>query len=81
MSQLVRASMAQRIALLVIRAYQRTVSPLLGEICRFEPSCSRYSATCFERFGFGRGLFLTMKRLAKCHPFHPGGIDFPPSAS
>ena len=65
--------------LFVIRVYQLTLSRLLGPACRFEPSCSHYTATCIERFGAARGSWLGIKRIARCHPFHPGGFDPPPS--
>ena len=64
--------------LLVIRIYQLTLSRLLGPACRFEPSCSHYAATCIERFGALRGSWLGLKRIGRCHPFHPGGFDPPP---
>lgn len=67
--------------LLAIRGYQRVLSPLLGPTCRFHPSCSSYTATCVERFGAARGLWLGACRIARCHPFHPGGFDPPPGAS
>lgn len=68
-----------RVALLfVIRIYQLTLSRLLGPTCRFEPSCSHYTATCIERFGALRGSWLGLKRIGRCHPFHPGGFDPPP---
>lgn len=68
-----------RAALLwVIRVYQLTLSRLLGPTCRFEPSCSHYTATCIERFGAAHGSWLGLKRIARCHPFHPGGFDPPP---
>ena len=70
-----------RAALLwVIRVYQLTLSRLLGPTCRFEPSCSHYTATCIERFGAARGSWLGLKRIARCHPFNPGGFDPPPQA-
>lgn len=62
----------------LIRAYQRAISPWLGDVCRFEPSCSRYAVTCIERHGALRGSLLSFLRLCKCHPFHPGGLDLPP---
>jgi putative membrane protein insertion efficiency factor len=70
--------MLARIAVLVIRFYQMTVSRLLGNVCRFEPSCSRYAVLCLEEHGLLRGVFLSARRLCKCHPFHKGGYDPPP---
>ena len=64
--------------LVVIRVYWWTLSPLIGNVCRFHPSCSRYTATCIERFGAARGGWLGIKRIGRCHPFHPGGFDPPP---
>jgi putative membrane protein insertion efficiency factor len=64
--------------LFLIRLYQMTLSRLIGPSCRFEPSCSRYTATCIERFGALRGSWMGIKRIARCHPFHPGGYDPPP---
>ena len=66
--------------LFLIRLYQLTLSRLLGPSCRFEPSCSHYTATCIERFGAGRGVWLGVKRISRCHPFNPGGFDPPPRA-
>jgi putative membrane protein insertion efficiency factor len=71
--------MTVRVLLLLIRGYQRLLSPLLVSVCRFSPSCSSYMATCIERFGATRGVLLGVRRLLRCHPFHPGGIDLPPS--
>ncbi|MBN6188886.1 membrane protein insertion efficiency factor YidD [Aneurinibacillus sp. BA2021] len=62
----------------IIRLYQRLISPLLPPSCRFYPSCSHYGAEAIQRFGALKGGWLTVKRLAKCHPFHPGGIDLVP---
>jgi putative membrane protein insertion efficiency factor len=61
--------------LLLIRGYQLTLSPLLGRHCRFQPTCSRYTQEAIERFGAARGLWLGLRRLIKCHPFHAGGHD------
>jgi putative membrane protein insertion efficiency factor len=65
----------------LLRLYQRTLSPLLGNVCRFEPSCSRYAVACLEGHGFWRGSLLSIVRVCKCHPFHPGGFDPPPTSS
>jgi len=63
------------VALLLIRAYQTTLSPLLGTHCRFHPSCSSYTHEAIERHGVVRGTVLGLRRLLRCHPFHAGGID------
>ena len=73
-------SLAARFLLALVRAYQLVLSPLLGRVCRFEPSCSRYAAACLRTHGAVRGGLLSVKRLCKCHPFHPGGFDPPPPA-
>ncbi|MCK5769989.1 membrane protein insertion efficiency factor YidD [Algiphilus sp.] len=66
--------------LLVIRGYQRWLSPLLGPHCRFQPSCSQYAYTAVARFGALRGGWLAMRRILRCHPLHPGGHDPVPEA-
>jgi putative membrane protein insertion efficiency factor len=68
----------QKLLLGLIRLYQLTLSPFIGRSCRFEPSCSRYTAACIELHGSARGSWLGLKRIARCHPFHPGGYDPPP---
>ncbi len=65
----------KQIALLLIRFYQRCISPLTPAHCRFYPTCSAYAYTAIQRFGFFRGGWLALKRILKCHPFHPGGVD------
>jgi uncharacterized protein len=65
---------------LLIRLYQWTVSPLLGPVCRFYPSCSRYALEAVLRFGVVRGGALALARLARCHPWHAGGFDPVPPA-
>jgi putative membrane protein insertion efficiency factor len=64
-----------------IRVYQWLLSPLLGNCCRFEPSCSRYALLCIERLGPLRGSWLSLRRLLRCHPFCPGGHDPPPEVT
>lgn len=63
----------------LIRGYQLTISPVLGQRCRFYPSCSQYAQQAIAQTGVRKGLSLTVRRLLKCHPFHPGGVDFPPN--
>ena len=58
-----------------IRVYQLSVGILMQGACRFEPSCSRYAGEAIRRHGAMRGLWLTVTRIARCHPFHPGGFD------
>jgi putative membrane protein insertion efficiency factor len=69
------------VATLLIRIYQWTVSPLLGPTCRFHPSCSNYALEAINRFGMLRGGWLTVRRLGRCHPWHPGGFDPVPLSS
>ncbi len=58
-----------------IRWYQRWISPYLAPSCRFFPSCSEYAAEAVERYGLVHGGWLALRRLLRCHPFHPGGYD------
>lgn len=67
-----------QLLLLVIRGYQLLLSPLLGPVCRFHPSCSRYTAECLRLHGAARGCFLGMRRILRCHPWNAGGYDPPP---
>ena len=68
----------RRLAAFLIRLYQLAVSPLLGANCRFYPSCSSYALQAIERFGCLRGGWLSLKRIGRCHPWHPGGVDLVP---
>ncbi|MBP1581768.1 MAG: membrane protein insertion efficiency factor YidD [Oscillospiraceae bacterium] len=68
----------KKLALLLIRFYQRVISPLFPARCRFYPTCSAYAFTAIERFGLLRGGWLALRRILKCHPFHPGGVDYVP---
>lgn len=61
----------------IVRAYQLLISPLLPSACRFYPSCSEYARVAILRRGLLRGGLMTLRRLAACHPFHPGGFDPP----
>ncbi|OGV72182.1 MAG: membrane protein insertion efficiency factor YidD [Lentisphaerae bacterium RIFOXYB12_FULL_60_10] len=70
--------MIGRLVMALIRVYQRCVSPWFGSCCRFYPSCSEYMRLAIARHGCGRGLWMGICRLLKCHPFHPGGVDLVP---
>lgn len=59
----------------LIRVYQWFISPLLGNHCRFYPSCSQYAREAIERYGVLRGGWLALRRILRCHPWHPGGVD------
>ncbi|MDA0359986.1 MAG: membrane protein insertion efficiency factor YidD [Proteobacteria bacterium] len=65
----------KHILLRLIHYYQQVVSPLLSPRCRFYPTCSEYTKESITNHGAFRGLWLGLKRLSKCHPFHPGGVD------
>ena len=60
-----------------VRVYQWTLSPLVGRQCRFEPTCSNYFIGAVQKYGALRGAWRGVKRIARCHPFHPGGVDLP----
>jgi hypothetical protein len=59
----------------VLKIYQRLVSPLLPPSCRFTPTCSNYAVEALQRHGLARGGWLAVKRVARCHPWNPGGYD------
>lgn len=61
--------------LLLLRGYQYLLRPLLGNNCRFAPSCSDYAREAVERYGAWHGAWLAVKRVGRCHPYHPGGFD------
>ena len=65
----------RRIPLFFLRGYKRFISPLLPPMCRFEPTCSVYTMQAVEKYGTLRGSWLGIRRLARCHPFNPGGWD------
>ncbi len=60
---------------ILIRGYQLALSPLFGPSCRFHPSCSHYAIEAIEAHGAGRGLWISMRRIARCHPWCEGGHD------
>lgn len=61
--------------ILFLRGYQYFISPLLGQRCRFYPSCSQYAIEALTKCNFFKGCYLIIRRLLRCHPFHPGGVD------
>ncbi|MBS1550731.1 MAG: membrane protein insertion efficiency factor YidD [Bacteroidetes bacterium] len=63
------------ISIFLIKVYQKTISPILPDSCRFYPSCSHYSIEAFQKHGFFYGLFLTVYRVLRCNPFCKGGYD------
>ncbi|MFO7326524.1 MAG: membrane protein insertion efficiency factor YidD [Pseudomonadota bacterium] len=65
----------RRFLIALIRGYQLAISPLLGQCCRFHPSCSCYAREAIEKHGPLKGLSLSARRLLRCHPFNEGGID------
>lgn len=64
-----------RILILIIRFYQKFISPLKGPTCRFYPTCSAYSMEAIKKYGPIKGSYLSLRRILKCHPFHEGGYD------
>jgi len=70
--------MLAKIMLKLIRFYQIVISPLKPPTCRFYPTCSHYGLEAVQRFGALKGGYLALKRILKCHPLHPGGLDFVP---
>jgi putative membrane protein insertion efficiency factor len=69
------ADVPRTVLILFVRAYQVVLSPLLPASCRYYPSCSTYAIEALERHGALRGGWLTLRRLARCNPFRPGGYD------
>ncbi|WP_455218135.1 membrane protein insertion efficiency factor YidD [Kaarinaea lacus] len=65
----------RKLLILLVRAYRYLISPMLGPHCRFHPTCSCYAQTALERHGLVRGSWLAIRRISKCHPWHPGGED------
>ena len=70
----------KKIVMACIKIYQRVISPLYPPCCRFYPTCSAYALEAVSVHGVIRGGFLALKRICKCHPFHPGGIDYVPGS-
>ncbi len=66
-----------RLLVAALVGYKRWISPLLPQACRFTPTCSEYARMAVAKYGAGRGTVLAVGRLLRCHPFHPGGVDYP----
>ncbi|HVU61892.1 MAG TPA: membrane protein insertion efficiency factor YidD [Mycobacteriales bacterium] len=76
-----RTGLAATVLVGLLRGYQRFISPLFGPHCRFYPSCSSYAATALTEHGVLRGGWLALRRLGRCHPWHPGGVDPVPEST
>jgi putative membrane protein insertion efficiency factor len=63
------------VMIFLVKFYKRNISPLLGNHCRFQPTCSEYSLQAFEKYGFLKGLYLSVLRILRCNPFFKGGYD------
>ena len=68
----------KKIFIFLIKVYQNFISPFFGKKCRFYPTCSSYGIESIEKYGILKGLYLTVKRILKCNPFHEGGVDLVP---
>jgi putative membrane protein insertion efficiency factor len=68
-------SLPSRVAVMIVRAYQKLISPLFPATCRFQPTCSSYAITSLQRYGLLRGGWMAIKRVGRCHPWNPGGYD------
>jgi uncharacterized protein len=73
--------MFKSLLIVLIKGYRSMISPLFPPTCRFQPTCSQYAMEAIARFGAIRGSWLAMKRILRCHPFHPGGYDPVPQCS
>jgi uncharacterized protein len=65
----------KKLLLIFIKFYQYVISPLTGRNCRFYPTCSAYAVEAIEKYGCIKGLYLAVRRIMRCHPFHAGGFD------
>ena len=69
------ADVPKKVLLFLIGVYRRYVSPAFPPSCRYVPTCSEYAMIAVQRYGFVKGSCLAMKRICRCHPWHPGGFD------
>jgi hypothetical protein len=67
--------MFKKFTITAIQFYQYFISPLKVPSCRFYPTCSAYALQAIEKYGIGKGLLMSLKRIGRCHPWHPGGYD------
>ena len=65
----------RKLLLILIKGYQVVLSPIMGNSCRFYPTCSCYAHTAIDRYGAIRGMYMATRRILRCHPWHPGGMD------
>lgn len=65
----------KKLLIALIRFYQRFISPALGPHCRYTPTCSQYACEALQKYGVFKGGYLALRRILRCHPFHPGGYD------
>lgn len=68
--------MISKVMILLIKGYQKVISPMFPGTCRFYPTCSAYFIQALQKYGFFKGTYLGIRRILKCHPFNPGGVDF-----
>lgn len=68
----------REVIIFLLKGYKRWVSPMLGQHCRFYPTCSEYAATAITDYGVIKGGWLALKRIGRCNPWHDGGVDFVP---
>jgi putative membrane protein insertion efficiency factor len=71
------AKLSRNLLIACVRTYQRAISPLLGQNCRFQPTCSEYMIAAINKHGAWRGMLRGIWRILRCHPFHRGGFDPP----
>ena len=69
--------MLSKLFILLVRAYQKWISPLFGAHCRFYPTCSQYAILAVKKYGFFKGFLKAIWRILRCNPWNPGGIDYP----
>ena len=69
--------MLSKLFILLVRCYQKWISPLLGARCRFYPTCSQYAILAVKKYGFFKGFFKACWRILRCNPWNPGGVDYP----